>query len=148
VPMGKTRPEPTPQQILGVLDRHPDIRECLASAQELVRYHVPGPPSIYAALRYLFGLVDEKDAADFFGKLALGTDLGALNPLYALRRLLVLASTNPAEHKPRPWFAAVTIKTWNAYRRGDEVKAVVWRSGGANPEAFPRIDGITADDLR
>jgi hypothetical protein len=59
VPMGVHRPEPSPQQILGVLDRHPDIRGCLNTGNELVRYHIPGPPSIYVALRYLFGLVDE-----------------------------------------------------------------------------------------
>jgi hypothetical protein len=78
----------------------------------------------------------------------LGTDLGALNPLFALRRALVLASTNPAERKPRKWFAAMAIKTWNAYRRGDDTRAIVWRMGGAKPEPFPRIDGITPDDLR
>lgn len=148
LPLASNKPEPSPQQIMAALDRHGDIRGCLNSAHELVRYHIPGPPTVYAALRYLFGLVDEQDARDFFGKLSLGSDLSADNPLFVLRRALVLSATNASQRKPRRWYAAVMVKSWNAYRRGDEVTAVMWRSGGASPEPFPKIDGLSPEDLR
>jgi hypothetical protein len=35
------------------------------------------------------------------------------------------------------WMTAITIKTWNAFRNGDEIGQLKWRAGGAAPEAFP-----------
>lgn len=40
---------------------------------------------------------------------------------------------------PQKVIAALTIKAWNAYMRGDEVTFLRFTQGGARPESFPEI---------
>lgn len=40
---------------------------------------------------------------------------------------------------PQRMIAALIIKTWNAYMRGDDIKTLRFTQGGANPESFPEI---------
>lgn len=37
------------------------------------------------------------------------------------------------------YVAAIIIKAWNAYMRGDDIKQLRFRQGGAHPESFPEI---------
>lgn len=46
-----------------------------------------------------------------------------------------------AKRLPDKYVLAYTIKAWNAYMRGDDVKQLKFRQGGANPEAFPEVLG-------
>lgn len=40
---------------------------------------------------------------------------------------------------PQKMVAALIIKTWNAYIRGDDIKTLRFTQGGAHPENFPEI---------
>ncbi|MBQ1450679.1 MAG: hypothetical protein IIZ12_07105 [Eggerthellaceae bacterium] len=40
---------------------------------------------------------------------------------------------------PQRMIAALIIKTWNAYMRGDDIKTLRFTQGGAHPENFPEI---------
>lgn len=40
---------------------------------------------------------------------------------------------------PQKMVAALIIKTWNAYMRGDDIKTLRFTQGGAHPESFPEI---------
>lgn len=40
---------------------------------------------------------------------------------------------------PQKMVAALIIKTWNAYMRGDDIKTLRFTQGGAHPENFPEI---------
>jgi hypothetical protein len=35
------------------------------------------------------------------------------------------------------FLTAIMIKAWNAYRRGDSIGLLSFKSGGAKPERFP-----------
>ena len=40
---------------------------------------------------------------------------------------------------PQRMVAALIIKAWNAYMRGDDIKQLKFTQGGANPESFPEV---------
>lgn len=40
---------------------------------------------------------------------------------------------------PQKLVAALIIKAWNAYMRGDDIKQLKFAQGGANPEKFPEV---------
>ncbi|MBQ9648138.1 MAG: hypothetical protein IJV43_07270 [Oscillospiraceae bacterium] len=40
---------------------------------------------------------------------------------------------------PQVMIAALIVKTWNAYMRGDDISCLRYRQGGAHPESFPEI---------
>ena len=73
--------------------------------------------------------------------LASGAGLEEGSPILALRRRL---ESTDGWMKDRPAVtAAWFIKAWNAWRAGREMQVLRWKVGGANPEPFPAIEGLT-----
>lgn len=100
---------------------------------------------VRSAAYYFFSLVDPTDAELFITRLAMGTDLGELSPIHALRRQLTMP--RGTRTMPMAIQGALTIKAWNYWRAGDTVKHLVWRPGGGTAEKFPMIDGLDLGDL-
>jgi hypothetical protein len=126
---------PTVQEALLFLDRHPGLEACLESCGGRSRNAVLRG-GLGAALYFILSGVDAKDCEHFFKHLNSGAALEDGSPILALRTRLMA----------RPAFgrslatderAALTFKAWNLFRRGDKVKVVSWRKGGAAPEPFP-----------
>lgn len=126
---------PTAQQALIILDKHPEIRESVDVARRLqarVRY----PAGIGAALHWILRQIDAEDADEFFDRLTSGHNLDVGNPILALRNVII--EYGPITTMDRVRLAALGIKAWNFYRGGNEIQRLMWKSGGAKPEPFPK----------
>lgn len=127
---------PSTRECLAFLDAHPEIRESVHVA-DIVRKNISFPAGSAVALHQLFSEIDPEDADGFFEGLSTGQNLEADSPVLRLREILIREIGAPRRMtRVRLW--ALTIKAWNAYRRGQTVQLLVWRTGGAKPEAFPR----------
>lgn len=137
---------PSNHQLSATLKRNPEIRDSCAFANKLRRGWLN--VSSVAALHFLFSIADRESADDFFTRLMTGQNLTASDPIYVLRERLI------AEHystdQRRLHFrvkAAFLVKTWNAYQDGTTFARLVWNPGGAHPEGFPQIRGLTTTDI-
>lgn len=112
----------------------------LARRAKTTAVKVPGmTTSMIALLMWIFEDIDATDADYFFGRLVDGVGLERAHPILALRNYLQRFQTGKSVRTalPTDMAIAVGIKAWNAYRRGDDVRQLGWRAGGASPEQFP-----------
>lgn len=91
-----------------------------------------------------FHELSNEDARVFFAKFGSGISLEDGDPIYALRRRFenhsaVASRRTQGVHRldAHAWL----IKGWNAFMRGDTVRSITWRRGGASPEQFPEPIG-------
>lgn len=132
---------PSFQELDQLQEQHPQIVESaafIANRKTLNRRCVPsvqGFVHAYTTEKY------DRDMADLFMQMLNdGIDLTATNPIHALRRRLVdEESSRGVPIHVLAW----TIKAWNFWIDGRPLEKVLWRTGGANPEDFPRftVDG-------
>lgn len=118
-----------------LLDQHPGLRDSVRVGNRAVAA-IRAKAGLVGALHYAFSTIDKADADFFFDHLLSGVDLPANSPIAALRQRLMNDATANARVGVRT-MAAWIIKAWNAFRRGDEVRQITWRPGGATPESFP-----------
>lgn len=128
-------------QMINLLEEHPDIRDFYIK-QDLKK--IKYPIGLGWALYYLFAQVDEEDARVFFERLTTGLDLtDPADPILKLRELVIKFSQLPPGQRIEVFVVgALTIKAWNAWRRGQDVHQLRWRAGGRHREAYPRIEGL------
>lgn len=139
---------PTPTSGLRFLERHPNIRHSVSLANRVKERPVKYPAGLAGALHYAFAEKSPDDADAFWMRLADGSGLTTGDPLFALRERMISDATRGAsvQGMGTRYRAAITIKAWNAWMNGDELKLLKWRPGGANPEAFPAISGPDPED--
>jgi hypothetical protein len=127
-----------PYSIDELLDEH----RGLADSVKLVRANrdVLVPAALLAALHYLFSHDDRGQADRFLNDLAKGVGLADTDGVYHLRERMMKNRVSKAK-LPHPEIAALTIKAWNARRRGAEVRTLRWRNDKDAPEPFPMIHG-------
>jgi hypothetical protein len=120
---------------LRVLDENPGLRSGVTRARRL-RKHIKIRPGIWGALIYVFSQIDDEDTDGFLEPIRTGLGLSETDPRFHLRQFLLNEMRSRAQTPP--WLqAALVIKAWNAYRAGDEMRSLRFRSGGSNPEDFP-----------
>jgi len=119
------------------LDHHPKIRESIHYGQmtkAMLRH------SLGTTLHYLFSQKDPVLADEFFVKLAQGTNLKADDPIYLLRERLMRENYKGSKTRLQPKEAlALTIKAWNARRKDEHPRSLMWRGQGEGAEDFPVI---------
>ncbi len=128
----------TPQtnaQLDRTLEAHPELREISAWASNASTY-CDLPASILGLAWWVFSEIDLEDAETFFQRFVDGQGLVKGDPIYELRRTLQ-GSKDVRGERSQTYLLAVTIKAWNAYRRGEQVGLLRWKAGGAKPEKFP-----------
>jgi hypothetical protein len=124
--------------LLAVLDAHPGIRQSCKKAEAL-RKAVKVPAGPMAGLHYVLWELSPLDADTFYERIADGIELTSTNPIYLLRRAFI-TDTNSAKKLSVRHRLALTIKAWNFWLAGTDMKLLVWRSGGATREDFPTPD--------
>ena len=135
-PMEDGRPtEPTPQEALAVVKKHPELLEnvrwSIGKHKQLVGYRC-GPS---AFLLHWFSEIDTSDARTFFSKLISGANLDETDPIHCLRRRLMSSRVNAASAKlSQIDYLAITIKAWNAWREKKPTLNIGWKSTEAFPE--------------
>lgn len=132
----------TKGELIELLDTvEPDLRESLAYPERdpvgsLLTRTVAG------SLFHLFRQTDEDDAVMFFELLGTGASLGDGNPILLLRNALIASKQRTHSKMDTRHRAALTIKAYNFWRRGELINRLLWRAGGAKAEHFPRIEGF------
>lgn len=95
--------------------------------------------SILNLLVPAFDEVSLEDANCFWNRLSTGVTTKEDDPIITLRVKLAVNAHNKANKIPKVVVAALIIKAWNFYMRGETPKMLKFTSGGANPEPFPEI---------
>lgn len=95
--------------------------------------------SILNILVPAFDEVNVEDANCFWGSLSRGVFASENDPIMLLRMKLSTNAHKKAVKIPTTVVAALIIKAWNFYMRGETPKLLKFTSGGANPEPFPEI---------
>lgn len=127
--------QPTHTQLWRLLETMPDVQTDVRRGMA-VNNAVRGPIGVYGMASYVFRRINEEDAKDFFEKLASGNMLAGGDPILLLRNKLAMNAVNKAKINEVE-IAALMIKAWNAYRKGENRSNLRWTTGGAHPEDFP-----------
>jgi hypothetical protein len=125
----------TAAQLNRTLDAHPELRD-ITRASNVISSRWDMPQSLVGLCWWLFAAIDQEDADAFMHRCADGQNLAAGDPIYELRKQVAASRDHRGERSQR-YLLAITIKAWNAYRKGDKVGQLKFRAGGAKPEAFP-----------
>lgn len=134
---GRSNLAPTNAMMLQALEKYPYLREVASQANGYqAKCGLPG--SITGMCMWLFGRLPdaEEDIRFFFDRLADFQALTKGDPIYELRKTLE-STRNVRGTRSEVFLTAITIKAWNAFRRGDSVGVLKFISGGAHPEKFP-----------
>jgi hypothetical protein len=117
------------------LDKNPNIRGSVKFVSLLKQR--PGGLLITGGtavgLHYLFSLVNEKKADDFFSKLQNGYELYEGHPIALLRARLISGQTSSTKLTPLAVYFYV-VTTWNAYVSDKPLKRLVFDVDAPTPE--------------
>ncbi len=116
-----------------------DLIEASRHGRRLANATKAASGQAYALCWYLFSHIEPEDAEFFWDRLVDGAGLEIGSPIYALRELLRREATSAStrEKMRADIAAALIIKAWNAYRKGEEVKLLHFKVGGAHPDRYP-----------
>ena len=120
---------------LHFLEEHPEIRDILQPSRT-VADGCGLPASIVGLVWWIAQQIEPDDCEFFMARLGDGQGLVKGDAIFELRRTLHETKGVRGERN-RTWLLAITIKAWNAYRKGEQVGLYRWRPGGAKPEPFP-----------
>ena len=117
---------PSNSELLDVLEQHPGIRYSASVGKQLHNKLPSASKGVFGALHYVFTMINQEDAVEFFGALREGTNLQSNDPIYVLRELLKQPAPKGG-FKMHDDIAARAIKAWNAWRDGKSVERLFWR---------------------
>ena len=97
------------------------------------------PAEVLNILSVEFDKINKLDAETFWSRLSAGYADYEGDPIFLLRKRLVENTKSTTNKIPKIVMAALIIKAWNFYEKGESIKNLSYRSGGSSPEAFPEI---------
>lgn len=127
------------QEALQFLEDNPEVREALLIGRRTSSVFPAMPTSVAGGLYFIFSKIDEVDAKFFFEKLPQAAHEEG-SPILALREALIskkVSTKNARGGVSRLWYSGITIKAWNAFREGREIKSLRFSPGGAVREKVP-----------
>jgi hypothetical protein len=93
------------------------------------------PGRLWSLLVWALTAIDEEDAEYFLDCLRYDHPVAEDSPIRAAREMI---RTELASRTGNYKLIFIRLlKAWNAYRRGEPLSRLLFRMGGANPEAFP-----------
>lgn len=95
--------------------------------------------SVATACYWLFSRRDAAMAEMFFDKLASGVGLVPGDPVLRLRERMIWHAKNKAKMRTEEMMA-LTIKAWNAFRKGKTLSVLRWRHSDRPDEVFPTVE--------
>ncbi len=131
---------PTNAECLRFFEQHPKTRDSADLAKAL---HAPTklPSSVIGLTHWVFSEIDAEDADWFFKRLGTGAIADEFHPILTLRKkaddIAEESRRRGGGRVPEDVLLAYVIKTWNAYRAGEQLKILRFKPGGAKPEKFP-----------
>jgi hypothetical protein len=130
---------PTITEGIALLAEHAALQQSIAPTRHASRA-LKIPFGLACCLHYHMAAIDAESADDFWYKLGTGLDLHATHPVYQLRTRLEANAVSTSVKLGRIVIHALIVKSWNAYIRGEDIRALRWIRGGARPEAFPELE--------
>jgi hypothetical protein len=131
---------------LGWLEANPDIQAAVKSWTFAGAPHKfpcsTGAPFLMRARR-----IDLERAETFISLFKSGANMGENHPVMRLRTFCFNAASRKGKY-PREEYAAVAVKSWNAFLVGREIRLLSW--GRARGEDFPLMstpDGRTYEEI-
>lgn len=137
--------QPSVQQLLRTLERHPSIRQSYYAGGHQ-RAVLLLTRSTVAGLHYLFASAETDDADVFFTRLSDGEGLAAGDPIYTLRDRMIREMRDHKSMNPIV-LTAFTVRAFNAWRAGERLTKLQWNAGGAHADRFPAIADCTVEIL-
>ena len=139
---GGTRP--TPFEKWRYLLDHPDVetslstilsyrKKCTASTRSLLT------PSSAAGLHYHFKDAGVELADEFFERLATGENMRKTHPVMVLRERLIQNALSTHQKLSTKAAIAITIKAWNSFVGGKQIKSLRWNVTSDGKERLPDI---------
>lgn len=112
------------------------ISEWAAIANDL---HAVGLPrtTLLACIGFQLAKRHELDAKLFFSYLKDGASLNAGDPILLLRERLMADRITAQAKMPGNTMAALLVKAWVAWKRGESMKTLRWKQVGPMAEKFP-----------
>ena len=95
--------------------------------------------SIINVLAVEFDKISPDDAASFWTRLKTGGEGYDGDPINLLHNRLMKNALSNSARIPTVVMAALIIKAWNAYEKGEAVRSLRYYAGGDKPEEFPEI---------
>jgi hypothetical protein len=121
---------------LAFLDANPEVQQIAIEAAKLAAKIPTLTTKQLSAYIWAFDKLDRNARTVFFAKLVSGESIGADDPLYLLREILIRNESSLQKLSGRT-VDALTIKAWNVYRAGHLTKTLTFVGGGSRPEDFP-----------
>lgn len=134
---------PSHSACLTWLDEHPEIRADVADVEPLRRPPIFLTPRIMAPFSFRARQTAPDDLAAFLHGLLTGANLAEHDPILHLRRWAARIHSESAEVTVYQRMAMV-IKAFNAWRNGDELTSLQFRTG----ERFPQIGGAPSPEAQ
>lgn len=129
---------PSHTQLQAVVDKNLADLEVSLKVAKSIRRQLPMSVTVLGVAHWLFRQIDEEDCSFFFDRIRDGQGLVEGDPVLVLRKRVLIDATNERNQKLKPFhLLALLIKAWNAYRMGEQLNNLRWRTGGARPEPFP-----------
>jgi hypothetical protein len=136
---------PDPEALWQFMDReHPLLREFIKSSRDFVKTGF-GMPSRWMALRYLCDEHNNSETVEnFFYQVATGNDINDHDPNHPVNRLRSRLNEDIVQRKHGKgmdgrYRAALVIKAWNAYKKGQKIHRLSWRTDKTADAPFPKI---------
>lgn len=120
---------PTTTEIMETVKNNPAIHESVIVGVKISRLVAP---SIAAFCHLVFAEIDADSADEFFSLLESGEGLTKGHPVYTLRERLIANRAGIAKLRDLHTVAYI-FRAWNAFRAGNELKALRWNVSDAFP---------------
>lgn len=108
---------------------------------------VCSPPSLFAALYFLFAQYNASGARDFFNILiqGIGFEHEEGDPVYQLRKQLLTFKSHKNLKRPTYYKAALVIKAWNAFQNRETILTLKFGDNETWPEINRRRSRVSSD---
>ena len=130
---------PTNGECLAFVSIHNDQLQEAISKGRIVGTAIKQSITVFGILYYKLAEIEPDEADSFFSHLATGEGLTDKDPIFMLRKVMLKIALNPNIKPPAVWVAAITIKAWNAWTTGNEIRLLRFKTHGDNTESFPQI---------
>ncbi len=125
----------TNKQVLRWYDDNKNVEDCIRTADILCKkFNKVISRSDITTFIHLFNERNVIDSEIFMRKLCTGLDLRETSPIYALRNRLISNKVSKYKITKKEKFALI-IKSWNSFRKGEDVKRLAFYES----EKFPVI---------
>lgn len=143
----EARSNATHAELMSSLERNPSLRIIVPYAAKI--YQAVGlPAGLAGAMTHQLRMIDAEHMRGFFEEVLSGELLEHGSPTLTLRNWLLTQRSNTGGRRPyQSIYHAVTVKAWNAWVNGVDLRQLKWKKGGMRPEAFPLLSDLDGNTV-